>query len=75
VAELAVHFVQGRDPYRVLQYLQYASENALQRSAHQEVVPHLTQGLALLQELAAHAVLVHNHDNVRFGAWPLYQLL
>ena len=43
-AELAVHFVQGREPYRAVQYLQYASENALQRSAHQEAVTHLTQG-------------------------------
>jgi predicted ATPase len=49
-AELAVHFVQGRDPYRAVQYLQYASENALQRSAHQEAVTHLTQGLALLAQ-------------------------
>ena len=49
-AELAMHFVQGHDPYRAVQYLQYASENALQRSAHQEAVTHLTQGLALLAQ-------------------------
>jgi DNA-binding winged helix-turn-helix (wHTH) protein/predicted ATPase len=49
-AELAVHFVQGRDPYRAVQYLQYASENALQRSAHQEAVTHLTQGIVLLAQ-------------------------
>jgi predicted ATPase len=49
-AELAVHFEQGHDPYRAVQYLRYASENALRRSAHQEVVTHLTQGLALLAQ-------------------------
>ena len=49
-AELAVHFVQGRDHYRAVQYLQYASENALQRSAHHEAVTHLTQGIALLAQ-------------------------
>jgi predicted ATPase len=47
-AELVVHFAQGRDPWRAVQYLQYAGENALQRSAHQEAVTHLTQGIALL---------------------------
>jgi predicted ATPase len=50
-AELAGHFVQGRDPCRAVQYLQYASENAFQRSAHQEAVTHLTLGSALLAQL------------------------
>ena len=50
-AELAAHFVQGRDPSRAVRYLQYASENALLRSAHQEAVTHLTQGIALLAQL------------------------
>ncbi len=50
-SELAGHFVQGCDPDRAVQYLQYAGENALQRSAHQETVSHLTQGLALLAQL------------------------
>ncbi|MGH8066600.1 MAG: ATP-binding protein [Candidatus Entotheonellia bacterium] len=50
-AELAVHFVQGRDPCRAVQYLQYAGENALQRSAHQEAVTHLTHGITLLVQL------------------------
>jgi tetratricopeptide (TPR) repeat protein len=49
-AELAVHFVQGRDPVRAVQYLHDAGENALQRSAHQEAVTHFTQGLALLAQ-------------------------
>ena len=50
-AELAAHFVQGRDVWRAITYLQLAGENALRRSAHQEAVEHLTQGLSLLQTL------------------------
>jgi DNA-binding winged helix-turn-helix (wHTH) protein len=49
-AELAGHFVQGCNPDRAVQYLQYAGENALQRSAYQEAITHLTQGLALLAQ-------------------------
>jgi predicted ATPase len=49
-AELAGHFVQGRDPDRAVQYLQAAGESALQHSAHQEAVTHLTQGIALLAQ-------------------------
>ncbi|MGH8072408.1 MAG: AAA family ATPase [Candidatus Entotheonellia bacterium] len=49
-AELAGHFVQGRDACRAVQYLQYAGENALQRSAHHEAVTHLTHGIALLAQ-------------------------
>jgi len=35
-AELAMHFVQGRDVQRAGQYLRLAGENAMWRSAHQE---------------------------------------
>jgi tetratricopeptide (TPR) repeat protein len=65
---LARHFLQGRTPQRAVQYFQYASENALRRSAHQEAIDHLTKGLELLtmlpdtpertqQELTLHLVL------------------
>jgi predicted ATPase len=47
-AELAVHFEQGRDYPRAVEYLRQAAENAIQRSSHQEALTHLTQGLALL---------------------------
>ena len=50
-AELAMHFERGRDVPRAVRYLQYAGENALQRSAHPEALQHLTQGLALLATL------------------------
>jgi predicted ATPase len=50
-AELAVHFEQGRDYRRAVQYLQQAGENAVQRSAHQEAITLLTKGLELLKTL------------------------
>jgi len=52
-AELAMHFVRGQDVQRAVRYLQYAGENANQRSAHSEALQHLTQGLALLATLPA----------------------
>jgi len=67
-AELGVHFERGRDTPRAVQYLWQAGRKALQRSAHQEAIAHLTKGLELLktlpdtperrlQELALHAYL------------------
>jgi predicted ATPase len=50
-AKLAEHFVRGREPWRAVQYLQYAGENALRQSAYQEAITHLHQGLALLSAL------------------------
>jgi DNA-binding winged helix-turn-helix (wHTH) protein/tetratricopeptide (TPR) repeat protein len=50
-AELALHFEQGRDYRRAVQYLQRAAERAAQRSAHQEAIHHLTKGLELLKTL------------------------
>lgn len=50
-AELAVHFEQGRDYRRAMQYLQQAAQNALQRSANRETIQHLTKALELLKTL------------------------
>src|SRR5215470_11975498 len=50
-AELAVHFERGRDTPRAVQYRWQAGSKALQRSAHQEAIAHLTKGVALLQTL------------------------
>jgi DNA-binding winged helix-turn-helix (wHTH) protein/predicted ATPase len=51
--ELAAHFVRGRDAPRAVQHLQYAGENAIRRSAHQEAIGHLTKALELLKALPA----------------------
>lgn len=50
--ELAVHFEQGCDVDRAVRYLQQAGDSALQRSAHQEAISHLTKGLRLLPTLS-----------------------
>jgi predicted ATPase len=50
-AELAEHFVQGRDTARAVEYLRHAGMNALHRHAHQEAIVHLTRGLEVLQTL------------------------
>ena len=50
-AELAEHFVQGRDYHRAVQYLQQAGENAIRRRANQEAIRLLTKGLELLTTL------------------------
>ncbi|MBI3303934.1 MAG: AAA family ATPase [Deltaproteobacteria bacterium] len=47
--ELAVHFEEGRDYRRAVQYFGQAAENAIRRSAHQEAIGHLTKGLGLLK--------------------------
>ncbi len=49
--ELAVHFEQGRDYRRAVQYLHLAGENATRRSANREAISLLTKGLELLQAL------------------------
>ncbi len=48
-AELARHFEQCQDVRRAVQYLQYASENAIQRSAHKEACKQLSKGLELVK--------------------------
>jgi serine/threonine protein kinase/DNA-binding SARP family transcriptional activator/pimeloyl-ACP methyl ester carboxylesterase/predicted ATPase len=50
-AELADHFVRGRDTRRAVKYLRLAAEQALERSAHHEAVGHLTLALELLATL------------------------
>jgi len=50
-AELAMHFVRGRDALRAVVYLQHAADNALRRYANREAIDHLTQALAWLKTL------------------------
>jgi predicted ATPase len=50
-AELAEHFVQGREPARAVHYLYRAAENATQRYAHREVATLVARALALLSAL------------------------
>jgi predicted ATPase/DNA-binding winged helix-turn-helix (wHTH) protein len=50
-AELAMHFTRGQDTQRAVRYLQYAGENALQRSAYSEALQHFMTGLEVLTTL------------------------
>ena len=50
-AELAVHFVRGREPRRAVQYLRHAAYNATRRHAYQEAIDHLAIGLDMLVTL------------------------
>jgi predicted ATPase/DNA-binding winged helix-turn-helix (wHTH) protein len=50
-AELAMHFEQGRDYRRAVQYFGQAAENAMQRCGYREATGHLTKGLELLKAL------------------------
>jgi predicted ATPase len=47
-AELANHFVRGRDPVRAVRYSRLAAEHAFRRSAHREAIQHVNTGLQLL---------------------------
>jgi predicted ATPase/DNA-binding winged helix-turn-helix (wHTH) protein len=49
-AEVAEHFVRGRDTVRAVPYLYYAGEQAVQRSAHHAAIAHFTHALALLED-------------------------
>jgi len=50
-AELAEHFVRGRDASRAVPCLRQAGENARQRSAYGEAIAHLERGLEILETL------------------------
>jgi predicted ATPase len=50
-AELAVHFAEGRDYHRAVQYLQHAAERVSQRHAHREAIAYLRRALELLQAM------------------------
>jgi len=50
-AELAEHFVRGRDAPRAVPCLRQAGENARRRSAYQEAIAHLARGLEILETL------------------------
>jgi hypothetical protein len=50
-AELAMHFVRGREPRRAVEFLNAAARRALERSAHREAVGCFRQALELLTEL------------------------
>jgi predicted ATPase len=49
--ELALHFERGQDAWRVVQYQQYAAEQALRRNAYTDALARGNRGLELLAAL------------------------
>jgi len=64
-AELAIHFEQGRDWGRAVQYLRQAAANALQRYANREAVSYLTRALNLVEQWPDQAEQVRLHLVIR----------
>src|SRR6185436_4858907 len=50
-AELAVHFEEGREYHRAVQYHAQAAKTAIRRQANHEAIGHLRKALDLLQAL------------------------
>jgi predicted ATPase/DNA-binding winged helix-turn-helix (wHTH) protein len=69
-AELAEHFVRGHDTERAVPYLRYAGEQAVQRSAHQEALVHLTKGLELLATLPATPARAQQEIDLQLALGP-----
>jgi predicted ATPase len=59
-AVLAMHFTQGRDYRRAVQYHRQAAANAFGRHAYREAIAHLTKGLELLESLPETPERIHN---------------
>jgi DNA-binding winged helix-turn-helix (wHTH) protein/tetratricopeptide (TPR) repeat protein len=64
-AELAEHFVRGRDPERAVPYLRYAGESALQRGAAREAVIRFEQALAVVQQLPQRRDIIEQGIDLR----------
>src|SRR5262249_26350603 len=65
--ELALHFTQGRDYGRAVQYHQSAAEQALRRSGQREAIMHCEKGLALLAHLPATLDRAHQELALRLS--------
>ena len=59
-AVLAMHFTQGRDYHRAVQYHRQAAANAFERNAYREAIAHLTKGQELLESLPETPERIHN---------------
>ncbi|HEY7494798.1 MAG TPA: AAA family ATPase [Candidatus Tectomicrobia bacterium] len=69
-AELAVHFEQGHDYYRAVQYLQRTAATAVQRHAHREAIAYLRRALELLQAMAEMPQRFRYELSVRLALGP-----
>jgi adenylate cyclase len=63
--QLARHFQEARIAEKAIHYLHQAGSRALQLSAYEEAVAHLSQGLALLKSLPAAGDADRRHERAR----------
>jgi DNA-binding winged helix-turn-helix (wHTH) protein/predicted ATPase len=69
-AELAVHFEQGRDYLRAVQYLQHAAESAGRRHAPREAIEYLRRALELLESMPETPQLQRQELEVQLALGP-----
>jgi DNA-binding winged helix-turn-helix (wHTH) protein/predicted ATPase len=69
-AELAEHFVRGRDRQRAVRYVHQAAENAAQRQAHREAIVYLRQALELLKVMAETPQLLQQELAIQLALGP-----
>ncbi len=74
-AELAVHFEQGREYAKAVQYRRQAGEAAMRASAPREALSHLKQGLELLTLLPDNPERIQHEVRLQLAlANPLYAI-
>jgi predicted ATPase/DNA-binding winged helix-turn-helix (wHTH) protein len=69
-AELAEHFVRGRDTWRAVRYMHQAAENASHRHAHREAIAYLRQALELLKVMAETPQLLQQELLIQLALGP-----
>ena len=70
--QLALHFQKARITEKAIHYLHQAGERAVQLSAYQEAIAHLTRGLALLMTLPDSPERAQQELDLQLAprAWP-----
>src|SRR4029453_1090829 len=69
-AELAEHFVRGRDTWRAVRYMHQAAENASHRHAHREAIAYLRQALGSLKGMAETPQLLQQELVIQLALGP-----
>ena len=65
--ELAHHYGRSDNTYKAVTYLGLAGQQAVQRSAHEEAIGHLTRGLELLKTLPDNPERAHQELMLRLA--------
>jgi predicted ATPase len=71
-AELAVHFEQGREYRKAVQYHEQAAQHAMRRNAAHEAIAHLTNSLSLLEHLPENSARAQQELAVHVALGPAF---